>query len=186
MTTRHRRRRARVQTNELVHHTAQLIQRVHWDLFVTLTTKEVVGPEIWRKRYRSLIRIVEREPAGLDLGPRPLWRPAERLVHVVAYEPQRRGAIHAHALWKAPGLSQVRRRWIAATWNRLCARRHKIIEEEVAGVAWLVTPDSPPRGRRSFAIQGLAQVAPVDSQEAVTGYCSKYVAKGGVVEVEGL
>lgn len=184
--SRHRRRRIRVRNGELADSTAQLIRRKDWDLFVTLTTKDPVGPEIWLKRYRTLVGIVEREPSGLDLGPRPLWKKAERLRHVVAFEPQRRGAIHAHALWAAPDLSKVRRRWIAQTLNRLCTPRAVLVGEQAHGQEWLVTPDREPRGIRRFEIMGMAQVVPVASQEAVTGYCSKYVAKGGVVEVTGL
>jgi len=173
-------------TDDLVGSTAQMIQRHDWMLFVTLTTKDPVGPETWRKRYRTLVSMIEREPSGLDLGPRPLWQPHERLRHVIAFEPQKRGAIHAHALWSAPDLMRVRRRWITSTWNKLCSPRTALVTEKAHGHNWLVTPDQEPRGFRTYEIKGLAKVVPVNSQEAVTGYCSKYVSKGGVVEVEGL
>tara|TARA_R110002126_G_scaffold12416_2_gene53957 strand:+ start:932 stop:1438 length:507 start_codon:yes stop_codon:yes gene_type:complete len=165
---------------------AALIQRQPWTLFVTLTTKEAIGHRAWLKRYRLLTYIVQHDPAGLDLGLRPLWKDSERLRQVVAYEPQKRGAIHAHALWAAPDLPRVRRRWIANQWNRLCTPRTALVEEVAHGQSWLVTPDSDKRGVRIYEIQGMAKVVPVSSQDAVAMYCAKYVSKGGIVKAEGL
>lgn len=166
--------------------TAALIRRYRWDLFVTLTTKRPAGVEILSKRYREFVRLIEEAEAGLSLGRRPLWRPEERLRHVLAWELQRRDAWHLHALWAAPGAKGIRREWARKQWNRLCRPKTTFVEEEAYGVHWLVTPSKPARGRRGYQLEGIADLSPVRSDRAVASYCAKYVAKAGAVELFGL
>lgn len=173
-------------TDEIVLATAELIQRYDWHLFLTLTTREHVGIEVLSKRYRELVRRVEEEDAGLGLGNRPLWRPHERLVHVLAWELQDRDVWHLHALWAAPGAPGIRREWVRKVWNRLCRPRTALVTERASGIDWIVTRGSELRGCRRYELAGVAKVELVDSQEAVAGYCSKYVAKGGAIELFGL
>lgn len=166
--------------------TVELIRRFDWDLMVTLTTREPTGPETLAKRYRELVRRVEEDDPGLALRDRDLWRPQDRLRHVLAWELQKREAWHLHALWAAPAARGIRREWVKKLWNRLSQSRGPLVEEVEHGVTWLASRDSEPRGRRRFEVAGIADVSLIQSQSAVAAYCAKYVAKGGAVEVFGL
>lgn len=175
-----------LKTGQVAEETANLIRRFEWDLFVTLTTKDFAGPELLAKRYIELARRVENADAGLALRRRDLWRREERLRHVVAWEPQRRGVWHLHALWGAPGAQKINRRWVRQEWNRLCLPGRGLIVETAHGVDWLVSRDSPQRGQRKYELVGNADVSLVRSEDNVAAYCAKYVVKGGTVDVHGL
>lgn len=160
---------------------ADVIRQRRWDLFVTLTTTKPQGPERLEKLYRSLCYCVSYEEKGLALErPTPA---AKRLRHVCAWEPQKRGAWHLHALWAAPNLPRVRRVWIARRWEQLLTIPAPIVEEVRDGVSWLVTADREPMGVRPHTKLGNADVQAVGSLEAVSSYVSKYVTKGGQLEL---
>lgn len=189
-TGRRRRRKPRsltqLQSDELVEATAQFIDRENWSLFVTLTTLTAYLPETLAKKVRKFIKTVENDDAGLGLGKRPLWRKEERLVYVCAWEPQRRGAWHLHLLLSAPGLKAVNRNWMAEQWNRLCQPRSRVFDVEIDGVKWLMTAKAMKNQKANRHLMGLAKVLPVESRAAVTKYCSKYVVKGGQIDICGL
>jgi hypothetical protein len=166
--------------------TAEFLQSYRWDLMVTLTTRVPAGPELLGKRYHELVRRVESDEAGLGLGGLPLWRTKQGLRHALAWELQRREAWHLHALWAAPKARGIRPRWVQSQWDLLCRQKTVILEEEEDGVTWLVTPEQRRRGRRRHQLEGIADVSVIRSEAAVAAYCSKYVAKGGTVELFGL
>ncbi len=186
MTASKLRSRNKLGTKAVADATAELLQRFRWDLIVTLTTRKPCGPESLMKRYRTLVRRVESDRRGLGLKGCPLYSSPERLRHAVAWERQKRGVWHLHALWGAPGARGIRRGWVKKTWNELCRPNSFITDEEVEGVAFLVTSDSKPRGKRPHSLEGIADVALIRDKTAVAKYCSKYVVKGGAVELFGL
>ncbi len=175
-----------LERDEIVAATAEMIRRFPWHLFVTLTTRDHVGPEVLAKRYCEYVRRIGEHDLGLGLGKLPMWRGPDRLRHVVAWELQRRSVWHLHALWGAPGALQIHRGWAGNEWNRLCVARSRIVDEVAGGVHWLVTPDSDVRGKREFELAGIAKVELIRSTADVAAYCAKYVAKDGVVDLHGL
>ena len=68
----------------------------------------------------------------------------------------------------------------------MCRPKTTLLEEESDGVKWLVTPEMSRRGRRFHRLEGTTDISLIRSKAAVAMYCSKYVAKGGAVELFGL
>lgn len=185
---RQRSQRIELSTEELVTSTSDLIRALgRWRWFLTLTTREPLGPEQIHRRYRRLVRDAE-ELLGITSA--PLWAPRDAIRHVLAWEPQRRGAWHLHALWASPRLErrarsgdQGQRAHLRRRWNRLSGSRSAVLVERARGVDWLVSAGSEPRGRRTPDLSGIARVELVRDARDVTDYCSKYVVKGGSVDI---
>lgn len=162
-----------------------------WDWFVTLTTREHLGRESLEKKFRTLVRRIETDKRGLGLVI-PGAVKDMRLRWVCAWERQERGAWHLHVLMAAPNLPSARRVAVARWWEDLCWKRGELLIERSGETSlgqpidWLVTQDSPSRGKRGWKATGeippgFADVQLVKGQEAVAKYCAKYVVKGGDV-----
>ena len=123
----------------------ELLSRLEWEWFATLTFREHTHPESAEKRFRMWVSELNRQAYGVRWAKRRVMA-----TWVRALEYQLRGVLHFHALLR--GVGEVRRLAAMDRW---------------------------------FALAGIARVVPVRQQEAVRAYCSKYVVKGGELEVGG-
>ena len=123
----------------------ELLSRLEWEWFATLTFREHTHPESADKRFRVWVSELNRQAYGVRWSKRKVMA-----TWVRALEYQLRGVLHFHALLR--GVGEVRRLAAMDRW---------------------------------FALAGIARVLPVRQQEAVRAYCSKYVVKGGELEVGG-
>ena len=133
-----------------------------WDLFGNHTFRDDVHPESAAKRFRLFISILNRKLYG------PRWHKHGKGIRwVAAMERQRRGVVHFHSLLgNSPELIEL----MQSTWK----------------------PSDKYRGARMNDVNGLwdqmaglAKIDLIDSPEAVRGYVSKYVIKGGEIELGG-
>jgi len=162
-----------------------------WNWFVTLTTRAATFEEAFRRRYIELVAATNVRLLGLAAGEN-LWH-ADRLRWVCAWERQRRGAWHLHALWSSPRLAQVPFTEVHDLWRWSTpairgGRWGRFTTEREDGVDWLVSRDAPPRGDRSRGRQyDFSWLAPVRSSAgAAASYVTKYVSKGGLIDCDGL
>ena len=90
----------------------ELLGRVPWEWFATLTFREEISPAAADKRFRTLISMGNREIYG------PRWSKKRKgIIWARAIETQRRGVIHMHALLSGVGgLSPLSFR---LRWNEL-------------------------------------------------------------------
>ena len=129
-----------------------------WEWFCTLTFRDSVHPEAAFKTFRYWIALLNAEEWGRR------WRrrtDARGGVHwVCALEWQKRGVLHFHALVGADRAVQGARQDVLYRHDR---RRWAQKWDDLAG----------------FARIDLIE----DCEQAVHGYVSKYVAKGGQIEL---
>jgi len=136
------------------------LDRWTWDLFGNHTFREDAHPEAAFKTFRLFISILNRKLYG------PRWhKHGHGIRWVCAMERQRRGVVHFHSLLASAELVALLR----SSWR-------------------------PSEGPRPWAndvlelwndLAGIARISPIDSPAAVRGYVSKYVVKGGEIEVGG-
>jgi len=123
---------------------AGLLEDVGWQWFATLTFRESVHPEAAESGYNkwcSHLSTVARAPFA--------W--------ACAWEMQRRGTLHAHAL-----LVGLPPRWTSGADCRLAAMK-----------LW----------ESSHPNHGIARIERFDPGEGAGGYLGKYVAKGGAIDL---
>jgi hypothetical protein len=123
----------------------ELLGRVSWEWFATLTFREEISPAAADKRFRTLISMGNRELYG------PRWSKKRKgIIWARAIETQRRGVIHMHALLNGVGgLSPLLFR---LRWNEL---------------------------------SGFSKIESPRSSLAVRRYVTKYVRKGGELDIGG-
>jgi hypothetical protein len=117
-------------------------------------------PEAAFKRFRLFISILNRRLYGkwwLKKGVGIQW--------VCAMERQRRGVVHFHTLLRSPELLAL----LKSSWS---PAGHGGRYENAVMELW-------------NELAGFARIEPIDSAEAVMGYVSKYVTKGGEIELGG-
>ena len=83
-------------------------------------------------------------------------------------------------------MKKVKRNWMKEKWNELCRPRRIVYDVEIDGVIWHMTDAAKEKYKPVWDLLGIAKILPVDSQIAVTKYCSKYVVKGGQIDICGL
>lgn len=145
---------------ELLTSWCEFIRRWTWDMFGTFTFRgDLVHPEHADKVFRVWVSKVNRQLYG------GRWfKQGRGLVWARALEMQERGTVHFHALLAGPGLRELwEQSWYRQEDGRW-ANRLMDLWDELAGYARLEVPRSA---------------------EAVTGYCSKYLLKGGELELGG-
>ena len=136
-----------------------LLDRWAWDLFATFTFREDVHPERAFKAFRVFLSIVNRKLYGLR------WHKHGQGVRwVLAMERQRRGVVHFHALLSSAELVELLR----SSWRPEAGGRwgNDVLE------IW-------------NSLAGFARIERIHSSAAVRGYVSKYVLKGGEIELGG-
>ncbi|MBA4071445.1 MAG: hypothetical protein C0497_06350 [Gemmatimonas sp.] len=131
------------------------LARYPWSWFGTFTFAQEVHPEAADKRYRVWASKLSRSLYGAR------WYKRQSGVYWIrALELQRRGVIHYHALVGAARLARAD--------DRLACADRRVWEAE-----WLDI------GR------GFARLETPRSIGSVSGYCAKYVAKGGEIDLGG-
>lgn len=147
------------QTSPLQAAWIETLSRYHWDLFGTLTFPEETHPEAAYKKFRLFISILNRKLYG------PRWfKKGEGITWCVALEYQRRGVAHFHCLLAEPALIELHK----ASWHLAQNGRWQNELNEL----WL-------------DLAGFARVHRIDNLEAVQRYVSKYVVKGGEIDLGG-
>lgn len=136
-----------------------LLGRWPWDLFGNHTFREDTHPESAFKRFRLFISILNRKLYG------PRWhKRGQGIRWVCAMERQARGVVHFHSLLASPELVELlRSSWVPAGPDGM---QNEILE------LW-------------NSLAGFARIEPIESAELVRGYVSKYVVKGGEIELGG-
>lgn len=135
-----------------------LLAEFHWDLYGTLTFREDTHPESAYKRFRLFISMINRKLYG------PRWfKHNQGVSYCVALERQRRGVVHFHCLLADPELVRL----LKGGWFKQGGRWANEMME-----AW-------------NELAGFARIEPVKVAELVNRYVSKYVVKGGEIDLGG-
>ncbi len=149
----------RFQVGELQSAWIELLSQYRWDLYGTLTFPESKHPEAAYKLFRLFISQLNRKIWG------PRWyKHGKGIAWCVALEYQRRGVVHFHCLLAEPALLELHK----ASWYQAQNGRWQNELNEM----WL-------------ELAGFARVHRIANVEAVQQYVSKYVVKGGEIELGG-
>jgi len=140
-----------IYTETLAQAWRKFIGRFPMQWFCTLTFTEDVHPERAAKLFRLFIRRLNRELYGGHFERRGV----EGVFWVLAWEYQKRGVLHFHAL-----LGDVE------DLNTRARRLYWMDQWKGFG---------PP--------SGIARIEAIDSQDAVRSYVTKYVVKGGQIDL---
>ena len=135
-----------------------LLSRYHWDLFGSLTFRDETHPESAHKRFRLFLSMLNRKL----YGPR-WWKHGQGVSYCVAMERQQRGVLHFHVLLADPELTNL----LKGSWFKLDGRWANELNEMWNQVA------------------GFARIEPIKVCELVQRYVSKYVVKGGEIDLGG-
>lgn len=149
-----------------------------WEWFVTLTFADELAPLNAVARFDRWCRLLSRAIYG------PRWKLGARVYRcglswVVAAEYQRRGVIHFHALMRGPSLPDVNRFQWERVWRKVAAGRPAELEQDAVGFL------HSSAGRRRGPGRNWASIEEPRSG-AVAHYCSKYVTKGGCLDLGGV
>jgi hypothetical protein len=137
----------------------ELLSRYHWDLFGSLTFREETHPESAYKRFRLFVSKLNRKLYG------PRWfKHNKGISYCLALEHQRRGVVHFHCLLAEPELvPMLKGSWFQQEDGRWANELNELWNE----------------------LAGFARIEPVQQLEAVRRYVSKYVLKGGEIDLGG-
>lgn len=138
-------------TPALVDAYREFIARFPMQWFATFTFTDKVHPERAVKLFRRLIRLLNRRLYGSHYE----RKGKAGVFYVLAWEYQKRGVLHFHALiGDVEDLNaRVRRLDFMDIWHGF----------------------GPPAG--------IARILPIDNQDGVRNYVCKYVAKGGQIDL---
>ena len=147
---------------------AGFLSRYSWDWFCTFTFRCATHPEAARKYFGLWVSLLNRHLFGTNW-----YRKGKSVFWVLAYERHQSGALHMHALVSHPVSDlnyRARRLEFMDLWNGL-------------GKADVRSP----LGRLISSAKGpgFARIAAADNRCAVSAYVSKYVTKGGEIELGG-
>lgn len=135
------------------------LARYHWDLFGSLTFRNDTHPEAAYKCFRVFLSKINR----ILYGPR--WAKHNKGVsYCVALERQRRDVVHFHVLLADPELANMLKAGWFKQGNGRWANELNEMWNELAG---------------------FARIEEIDKLEAVQRYVSKYVLKGGEIDLGG-
>lgn len=145
-------------TSDLRQAWVDLLRQFHWDLFGTLTFRNDTHPEAALKLFRLFISQLNRKLYG------PRWsKHGKGIAWCVALERQLRGVLHLHCLLAEPELTRL----LKSSWFRENGHWANALNE-----AW-------------NALAGFARIEPIKQAQLVAGYVSKYVIKGGEIDLGG-
>jgi len=138
----------------------ELISRYEFELFVTLTFKDDIYPWKAEHRFQKWIGAI-----NCILFTWRYKRKGLGIRYVVGIEYQKRGTLHIHALLGAKGLKVLNVELLSKLWETN-GQRNKItgilIDRRVNGKAYIV---------------------PYDSSKGAKYYITKYIKKGGEVDI---
>jgi hypothetical protein len=136
----------------------KLLGEFHWDLFGTLTFRNDTHPEAALKLFRLFVSQLNRKLYG------PRWsKHGKGIGWCVALERQLRGVLHLHCLLAEPELTRL----LKSSWFKENGHWANALNE-----SW-------------NALAGFARIEPIKHAELVAGYVSKYVIKGGEIDLGG-
>jgi hypothetical protein len=136
----------------------ELLSRFHWDLFGSLTFRDETHPESAYKRLRLFVSMLNRKLYG------PRWfKHGKGISYCVAMERQERGVLHFHVLLADPELTHL----LKGSWFKLDGRWANELNEMWNQVA------------------GFARIEPIGCLDLVKNYVTKYVIKGGEIDLGG-
>jgi len=145
-------------TSDLREAWVKLLGEYHWDLFGTLTFRNDTHPEAAHKLFRMFMSQLNR----ILYGPR--WhKHGKGIAWCVAMERQLRGVLHLHCLLAEPELIPL----LKKSWFKENGRWANKLNEMWNEVA------------------GFARIEPIKAAGLVAGYVSKYVIKGGEIDLGG-
>jgi len=121
--------------------------------FVTLTFKEPRHPEACNKAFYRWIRNINQCLYG-----RRYRENKKGVTWIKAIEYQRREVVHFHCLVGSPELCKLKRLDFMKVWETDCMNTQKIIN-------------------------GYARISKYDHNRGAINYCSKYVLKGGEIDL---
>lgn len=150
---------------------AAFLSRYTWDWFCTFTFRVPTHPEAARKYYSVWLACLNRRVFGNGW-----WRLQKSVYWCLAYERHRSGALHMHALVGHPlrDLNHAANRLqFMDLWFGL--GKDGRAGNGVNGAAGF----SPAKG------PGIARIFRADNRCAVSAYVSKYVVKGGEIDLGG-
>jgi len=143
----------------LSHAWRDMLMRYQFQWFCTFTFAESVHPEAAAKTFEHWIKLLNQYLAGRK-GSKD---PAKQIFWVRALEWQKRDVIHYHALLAGNPESlhkQIR-------WSPDKESKSSIIYWEEL---W-------------FHLAGICRIEEIRSHDAVAAYCSKYISKGGQIDM---
>ena len=138
----------------------EFISRYDFDLFATFTFRDEIEPWKAEKRFQKWLGSLNHTLFG--------WRyrrQGKGIRYAVAYEYQKRGTLHFHALLGAKGLKELNREHIAKLWKSNGQRDKKtgtLVDRIINGHAVIDIYD-PARGAKQ--------------------YLTKYIFKGGEIDI---
>lgn len=160
----------------------EMLARYNWNLFGSMTfrtakTPEVITaacrggkgtprpkerdihPEHAHKTFRYYVAVLNRKLYG------PRWhKQGKGIAYAYAAEQQSRDVIHFHCLLSSPLLNELHRAgWYRQPDGRMAHEMNELWNQ----------------------MAGFARIEPVDAQDAVQRYVSKYVSKGGEIDYGG-
>lgn len=148
-----------------------LIQEHKWELFVSLTFQhDVMSPVLARQRFDKWMGSL-----NCDLFGWRYRRKGKGIRYALGIEYQKRGVVHFHVLMSAPGLIEnVSYKRMHALWQTNGQRN----PSTGAFVTEIRKGKEVPR-----LVNGYSFIEPVDDQNCVTGYLTKYISKGGQIDL---
>lgn len=138
----------------------EFISPYDFDIFATLTFREDIEPWKAEKRFNKWIGSLNCYLFG--------WRYKRKglgIRYVVGIEYQKRGTLHLHALLGAEGLKEINRDYIAKLWKNN-GQRYKKTGKLVDRI-----------------VNGHAVIEDYDPSRGAKHYMTKYVHKGGQVDI---
>lgn len=148
-----------------------LIQEQEWELFVSLTFQhDVMSPVLARQRFDKWMGSL-----NCDLFGWRYRRKGKGIRYALGIEYQKRGVVHFHVLMSAPGLLEnVSYKRMHALWQTNGQRNPRT----GAFVTEIRKGKEVPR-----LVNGYLWVNRVEDQNCVTGYLTKYISKGGQIDL---
>lgn len=145
-------------TSDLREAWVKLLGEFHWDLFGTLTFRNDTHPEAALKLFRLFVSQLNRKLYG------PRWsKHGKGIAWCVALERQLRGVLHLHCLLAEPELTRL----LKSSWFKENGHWANALNE-----SW-------------NQLAGFARIEPIKQAQLVAGYVSKYVVKGGEIDLGG-
>jgi len=133
---------------------AEFIKRFEpYEWYVTLTFKEPKHPEAADKAFFRWIRHINESLYG-----RRFREIKKGVTHIKCMEYQKRDVIHFHCLIGDPHLYKLKRLDFMKAWEFDCYRSKELVN-------------------------GYARIFKYDAARGAVNYCSKYVLKGGEIDV---
>lgn len=148
-----------------------LIKNREWELFVSLTFQhDEMPPSLARQRFDKWMGSL-----NCDLFGWRYRRKGKGISYALGIEYQKRGVIHFHVLMSAPGLLEK------ITYKRMHALWQTNGQRDPRTGAFVM--EYRKGKERPRLVNGYSFIERVDDQNGVTHYLTKYISKGGQVDM---